>query len=709
MIVLTGQSTRLMAILALATLAATAPAAPTTNSATAAEQTPDQLEEVFVTARKRDERLIDIPESISVISADELTKRGIQSMEDVGRQTPNLQLSTRQDLTTDVVIRGVGAFGDVLGVGFNIDDVPNFTDQTMRLQDVASVEVLKGPQGTLYGGSSIGGLVRYVGKKPAFNWEGEVSVEAGNYSTTNLFIAQNIPVIDDVLAMRVSAYDVKSDGYITNSELGINGSPLTDYGIRASFLFKPDEDFDALLTLRHSFTETGSDEYIPVSAVTNYSLDARFYQPTYNTRKTYGVVLEMNDDLHFAKLTSISSFTTAHNQLNADVSQTPAGIPGLTFFTLPGNRPTEVSTQELRLTSNPGQFEWLAGAYGDMIKDVLLNKVDQQGFFPTTPPSVLNDFDTTRTDAAVFGTASYHFGPVKVDAGVRLSRTVNAAKIYQPGAPTLNNSITTRSALPKFSISYQLPDGNQIYASVAKGEEPGAINVAANNPLPYRAETALSYELGTKGETADHRIDYTLAAFYVRNKDHQYQTNLYDTSLGGFVTLISNIGDSRTYGAEGSVNWHVTDDLRFGATAGYLNAKWTRAEYFGVPLDGNEIPNAPKVTASLNTAYSQPIFHNLRFDANFDVNYSDAMWWDLPNTPGTREPPHFLSNLRIALGSDHRGWTVALRMSNLFNQRYWTEYYPAFFAPQNAPCVGCTDMGAPGAPRQVFGSFSYKY
>ncbi|MGC2033010.1 MAG: TonB-dependent receptor, partial [Steroidobacteraceae bacterium] len=171
---------------------------PSPASAAAPAESADsaQLEEVIVTARKRDERLIDIPESITVISADDLLKKGIQTVEDVGRQTPNLQLSMRQDLTTDVVIRGIGAYGDVLGVGFVIDNVPNFTDQTMRLEDVESVEILKGPQGTLYGASSIGGLVRYVSKRPEFNWQGETFAEVGNYSHIDVSAAQNMPLID---------------------------------------------------------------------------------------------------------------------------------------------------------------------------------------------------------------------------------------------------------------------------------------------------------------------------------------------------------------------------------------------------------------------------------------------------------------------------------------------------------------------------------
>src|SRR5260221_8867819 len=193
-----------------------AEAPPREKSSQARPESSGELAEVIVTARKRDERLLDIPESVAVISATDLVRKGIQTVEDVGRQTPNLQLNTRQDLTTDVVIRGVGAYGDVLGVGFNIDDVPNFTDQTMRLEDLERVEVLKGPQGTLYGGSSIGGLIRYVSKKPAFNFDGESSFEVGSYDQINLFAAQNVPLIADRLAMRISGYETRGDGYLVN-------------------------------------------------------------------------------------------------------------------------------------------------------------------------------------------------------------------------------------------------------------------------------------------------------------------------------------------------------------------------------------------------------------------------------------------------------------------------------------------------------------
>jgi iron complex outermembrane receptor protein len=352
----------------------------------------------------------------------------------------------------------------------------------------------------------------------------------------------------------------------------------------------------------------------------------------------------------------------------------------------------------------------LIGAYGAIIKNVLLNQIGAT-FVPTPGiPTELYDFDTRRTDTAVFGTASYHLGPVRLDAGARLTETVYDAHIYEElgGLPNQHNSITSRAALPKFSISYALPNAGQVYATVAKGEEPGAVNTVSTAPIPYRSETSLSYETGIKGQGLDRKFEYDVAAFYVRNKDHQYQTSSFDPVFG-LVTLTSNIGDSRTYGIEADATWRPTTALRFGISGGYLNAKWTQATYFGTPINGNEIPNAPMATADLSTGYSVPVFSNLKFDANFDVSYTDAMWWDLPNTPASKEPPHFLGNARIALGSDHRGWQVALRVANLFGAKYWTEYYPAFFPPGTQPCPGCTDLGAPGARQQFFASVAYKY
>jgi iron complex outermembrane receptor protein len=670
------------------------------------------IQEIVVTARKRSERIIDIPESITAITAGEIEGRGIQSIEDVGRQTPNLQLNMRQDLTTDVVIRGVGAYGDVLGVGFNIDNVPNFTDQTMRLEDLESIEILKGPQGTLYGGSSIGGLVRYVSKRPEFNWDGQSSVGWGSYNTYNVFAAQNVPIIADKLALRVSAYQVKGDGYLTNSALNIYGSPLKDYGVRAALLFKPDEEFEALFTIRQSVIRNGADEYSPVRSITDFTYDVPLFQPTSNRRQTDGAVLELNGEVNSLKLTSITSYARAPTTQTVAISFTPPILPGLSLYTLAGIRPTVVSTQEFRITSPSGRtFEWLVGLYGAVIRNTLLNQNGTSNYPPPELPMVINDFDTKRTDGAVFGTASYHFGALTLEAGVRLTETKYRAIIFVEagGLPDRSAEIISRAALPKLSLSYALPHGGQVYATVAKGEEPGAVNTVSTAPIPYRSEKSTSYELGVKGETADRQFEYQVAAFYIDDTNHQYQTNQYIASEGGLVTLTANIGDSRSYGLETGATWHPIHDFSVGLSGGYLNAKWKTATVFGAPINGNTIPNSPEVTGVLNLHYTRPIFSKLQLDANVDMSYTDAMWWDLPNTPGSKEPPYWIGNTRLTIGPEQRTWQLALRVSNILGAKYWTEVYPNFFAAGQFPCSGCANVAAIGAPREYLVSIAFKY
>src|SRR5258707_9588330 len=172
---------------------------------------------------------------------------------------------------------------------------------------------------------------------------------------------------------------------------------------------------------------------------------------TFNTRSTYGAVLELNDELEsHLNLTSISSYTRAQYAQNVDISFTPPELPGLRLYTLPGNRPTEVATQELRMTSpSGGAFEYLFGLYGAIIRNVLLNQNALANFPPPTISTVINDFDTKRTDVAAFGTASYHFSSFTLETGVRLTETRARANVFVEagGLPDQTGSIVSRAAL----------------------------------------------------------------------------------------------------------------------------------------------------------------------------------------------------------------------------------------------------------------------
>jgi iron complex outermembrane receptor protein len=542
---------------------------------------------------------------------------------------------------------------------------------------------------------------------PTFDWNGEASTEVGSYGQINLFAAQNFTVIADKLALRVSAYDSKGDGYLTNSALfGIDANPSTDYGIRTSLLYKPSDDLSAQLILRYAYLRDGRDPYSLLGSVTSYTYDVQLFQPTWQERPTYGAILKVNDDLGPFQFTSISSFTQETIDFDFDVTLTPPGVPGLRLYTIRGNPPTQPITQEFRLTSpSGGTIDWLVGLYGDTIRNILAypNKYDQVGVFPDTPPIVASDSDTRQSDVAVFGTLNYHLGSLTAGVGLRLNETKFKANVYvSPGAtPNQANSITSRAALPKFSLSYFLPNGELLYADVAKGEQPGGVNTQSAIATAYEAETATSYEIGTKGQAMDRRFAYEAAAFYVRNANHQYQSNVFIN--GVLFQAITNIGLSRSYGTEANISWRPTPEISLHVGGGLLNAKWIRADYFGAAVDGKIIPNSPSATANIGAAYSRSVFNGLRADANVDMNYTGSLYWDIPNTAGSASPHYWLGDARIALGTNNGAWQVAFRVSNILGAKYWTEYYANFFPPPTP------NIGAIGAPRQVMASVSVKW
>ena len=175
------------------------------------------VEEILVTARKREESLLDIPESITAISSTDIDRQYIKGLEDVGFLIPNLNLSMRADGFPNVSVRGLGSFGNTQGVGFYLDDVQIFGDASARFGDLQRIEVLKGPQGVLYGGSNIGGAVKYVSVRPSPDEStGRIKFLAGEQGITDTEISANLPMGENGWAMRIFGFDRQDDGYMTN-------------------------------------------------------------------------------------------------------------------------------------------------------------------------------------------------------------------------------------------------------------------------------------------------------------------------------------------------------------------------------------------------------------------------------------------------------------------------------------------------------------
>ena len=682
---------------------ATARASSAPTSSTGGEEL--VLNTVVVTARKREERLQDVPESITALSSADLETSGIVSFDDLGRQTPGLTMVERQNNTPDVAMRGVGSYGNVQGVGFYIDDVLNFTDQTERLHDVERVEILKGPQGTLYGGSSLGGAIRYISKTPALEgFSAETGAEAGTKGYQDVYAAVNAPIVEDKAAVRVSAYYTHDDGFLHDENLNVLTDQSTESGVRAQLLVKPTDEFKALLTLRYRNFFGGAYAYEPQNSVSAPSYESDLSFTPHEHLRTWAGILNMSYDLGFASLASITSGTTQSIDLHADADYKPA--PTLNYSTVDA-RPSDVYTQEFRLTSEKsGMLDWIAGLYAQRTSNILLN--------PSPTSLLLNNsinitpytnYDTSQADLAAFGSADLHMGPVTLTGGLRVNNSdYRAAVDTVGGAPVDKNlSVNDTVALPKASLSYKAPDGTLLYMSAAKGVEAGKVDPTVNPPVTYKPETDWTYEVGAKGYLVDRVLYYELSAFYIKEHDRQVET-VEQNSAGLLIKRIDNIGDSTSKGVDIALSWRPVRGLSFDGALEYLNARWDAdAKYALTPIGGKSVPNAPEWTANLGATYSLPVSDTLKVTLHADAAYTDDFQWQVAYAPiSNTNPPYWVALARIALGSQDGRWEVAFRGDNLFDKKYYTEFNPLGLGPQaaNGTCVGC-DTGAV-APRQRF-------
>lgn len=656
--------------------------------------------EIVVMARKRSERLIEIPETISVLTSDQIERSGIASLNDVGRQTPNIVLNRRQDNEPNVVIRGVGAFGNTQGIGFYVDDVQNFTDQSAALADVERIEILKGPQGTLYGGSNVGGAIKYVLKKPNDELGFEGKAEYGSYGTANVFAAANVPA-SETFALRVSGYSNRSDGYVRNSLIGGEPDASEEWGTRVALGWQPSDSLDVQFSYRHNELENGGNIYVIAADGADYSRVVDYNHDVTNDRTVDGGILTVTYDAGVADLTSVTSYTRRDTRFAWDLDYTSADA----VFGINGDRhETDVFTQELRLASTGGgALDWLVGAYYAAIDDRtptsnvdLLLGVDAGG------PMVIEDFNNGTTEErqyALFGTTNYNFGKFRIGGGLRVARSEYTGRILND--PILSAEVNDTSVLPKLTLAYDLTDAAMLYGNVAIGSEPGKVNVGNGAGSPYRPERATSVEAGIKGTAFGRTITYEVAAFHIDYRRRQFETRFVAPS-GVITEETTNIGQSISYGLEAGISYQPISSLTLSASGGWLHSEWDdqNALFNLEPVDGLRVPFAPEFSGNVAVDYRQPLGDRLEIGLRADVSYTSSFYWDVPNA--SRQPAYEMVNVRLSIGDPQAGWEVAVRGENVSDSEYFTEYTPDVFGPG-------LGLGAPGSPAKVIASVSFTF
>jgi len=647
---------------------------------------------IVVTAQKREQRLIDVPVEISTLTGDAIADRGIEDVQQLSYAVPGLILRYDGPGSSQVFMRGAANIrGSDAMVSTYMDEVPvtltgGFRQVDLRMLDIDRIEVLKGPQGTLYGQSAMAGTIRFVTKDP--NLQTPEGFARADYSliedgADNLKLsgALSLPVVTDVLAVRIAGTLEDGGGWIDQPARGIKDGNNQDIrNFRAKVLFKPSDRFDMMGTVAlyrmsslFGLDYENPDRTRPVPLSPDYDL-----LPEPRKDRSWIYNLTANYHFDFATLTSSTSYVRLNrNYYTTYIAgpQTPYTVQNEGFDGIRDK--ARQFTQELRLTSSGnGPLQYTVGVYYRDAKSDLYDEGISY-YAGGTYPFVYQDIDTSESWSG-FADVSYRFTDrLTVGAGVRT---------FTDDVTQWNGGVTQKanfkSTDPRIYFTYALGEEWNLYGNVSRGFRSGGFNT--EGLPPYKPEKLTNFELGTKGRTADGALQFDLAAFY----------SVYDDALrtgqffnfddgGGFVSLTRNIGQLEIYGVEGSLDWAVTPQFRLTAMAAYTHSEVTKLDIEEGESTNVEVGDpgdyAPKLTFSVAGDFDFDLTPDIPAFLHLDFSYRDKTCASdssilVPRIQCSQEIP--LLNARI--GADFSLVKVELYATNITNENRQVDPYQAW-------------------------------
>ena len=678
-------------IASLPALAQTAPAAPAAPaSAPARADEVKQLDPVVITANKRREKQRDVAGTVSVLDGNDLERRGAHDQEDSLKLAPGVQFNKGDISSNTITIRGIGTATANEGSGAQqgptgqyLEDVPlsSATGKGVIWDpvtfDLDRIEVLRGPQGVLFGSGSLGGAVRYLFAKPRLDsfeasLKGEYAKASGGNSKPSEFGMINVPLASGVAALRVVVFDRRDPGYIDN--LGTNHKDANDVrqtGGRFLVTVKPSSDFAATLVASTQDTKQGD-----TFSVSPDPTKLEHTAPNDSRHHVRNDFYSLTADWNFgpATLTSITGYW--RNKTDALIDDTELfGSVGLVLPQVyrPQSSQDHATSQEIRIANNPGgPFSYVAGVFYQKSRGSFAGKqIDPSAAFGITD---LVDLTTEGggTEKAVFADTEYTFGGGwSAGVGARYYRTSTegsqAGTIFGgPANFTLPDS-NDHGVTPKLTVKYRFGD-TLWYALAAQGYRYGGANPPPN-PTLFKSDSLWNYETGLRLAPAD-GLQVDLTAFVLDWKNAQFTFFEVVNMLPS--AGIGNVGKARSTGLEAALRYRINSAFDFAASAAYIDAK-TKADVLipsGGPTSvtapsGSRLPGTPKLQTALqgNYRFQAPMDWSGRFNATYTHVGSRVQFL------GGNKPAEAYDTVDLGLDFTHTNWTVGFGVANVTNEK----------------------------------------
>ncbi|MGQ0558331.1 MAG: TonB-dependent receptor [Sphingosinicella sp.] len=686
---------------------------------------------IYVTARRRAEDVLDVPLAMTAYSEEQLENEGALDITDIGDTTPNVTLETSRgtNSTLTAFIRGVGQQDPVggfeAGVGIYLDDVYLNRPQgaLLDIYNVERIEVLRGPQGTLYGRNTIGGAIKYVTRRLPRDRELRLRANLGTYEQADAVVTASTPLDEDaILRVGASLARLSRGGFGDNLTTGLENYNKDIWAGRLSLEVNNEDDIFVRLQADHTDDRSnprGGHRLIPAlvlgTPVLSDVFDSRgaLVDPEQRVQ-TGGVSLFVEvQPWDGWTLRSITAYRT-------DESGTPIDFDALPVVDVdvPAIYTNDQISQELQVLYDSGPLSVLFGAY-------FLDANSQTVFDVRLPGGItaLTFGDVDTETFALFGDFTYDFSDLfSVSIGGRYTWDERSSIIDRgvflggggspffggTGIRIVNQSSFSGSAqfeefTPRASVSYHPAEDQTIYASYSRGFkgggfDPRGVTTACRGPtgaactpaelfdfMSFDPETVDSYELGYRAALFDNRVRLALALFHAEYEDVQVPGSL-GTVLGGvptFIGITTNAGKARFQGVEFEGNALLTRDfgtpgdrLNLGWALGYINADYLEfIDARGIDVaDRREIQNTPEWTASGTITYTTPLAGG-QLNANSTLSYRSATQQFELRIPGLDQGGYALLDANLVWRSENDRWMIGLHGRNLTDQRYITSGY----------------------------------
>ncbi len=664
------------------------------------------LEEIIVTSRYRAEKLSDVPDSITAFTAGDIERHQIDRVNRVASLTPNLRFSDDQEVgVSTLVIRGIRQNRGTgqPPVSFRIDGVSatNNLLTTQELFDLESVDVLRGPQGALYGRNAIGGAVLISTRQPTETPEYGLRFKAAEGQDYTLAGSASGPISDDVL-YRASFRVQDREGQLRNSYLN---NEYVDYkestAFRGKLLITPGDKLT--IDLRGQYLDQdggsgyfmpGSDFFLPLPPpnppiivdVPEYEIQSNKLGESFV--KASEVSAKIDYDLGWATLTSITSFTDVDSGNDQDLDQT--FVEAIDILVIDES---ETFAQELRLVSPDNRaLRWVAGvSYFDQDRFRSLGTT----FLGNVVPPAAQDLELANF--AAFGNLSYDItDDLELTLALRWDEET-------PKDLTQGRSSTFTELQPKASIAYNFSEGMLGYITVGKGFRAGGFNNLApgSNFQPgFDKESLISYESGVKFNAYGGKLRGAVSLFFIDYDDQQYF--LFDQT--GTQANI-NVKKSEIMGGELELTAQPTDSFLLNFGFGFTDSEIV--EYDDIPgvlvpaseIIGKNVPGAPVVSASLAMQHTASFGNGMDLVSRADFEHRGKTYWTLDNLD--TQSAYNLTNLSVALEKER--WSARLYVNNVFDEEYIEWFFAARFIGLPA------DIAWPSKPRQAGVEFTLRY